>query len=154
MYVAAFALESGESPAAAASLVPGSSLGETLSPVRLPGGGIDFYITQEKYHAQFCADLPAEEARLLAVTQRPIAGTAALAETLTNQPLWKAVPSWFVFGNADLNIPAGAHRIMAARAGALQTVEIQGASHVVGTSHPGPTAALVVEAANASQRVG
>lgn len=93
VYVAAFALESGESPGAAASMVPGGSLGETLSQVPLPGGGADLYITQDKYHAQFCADLPAEEARLLAVTQRPIA-EAALSEELTGKPLWKSVPSW------------------------------------------------------------
>lgn len=153
VYVAAFALESGESPGAAASMVPGGSLGETLSQVPLPGGGADLYITQDKYHAQFCADLPAEEARLLAVTQRPIA-EAALSEELTGKPLWKSVPSWFVFGDQDRNIPSGAHRIMADRAGALRTVEIPGASHVVAVSHPGPTADMVVQAAHASQRVG
>lgn len=153
VYVAAFALESGESAGAAASAVPGGSLGETLGPVPLPEGGVDLYIAQDKYHAQFCADLPAEEARLLAVTQRPIA-EAALSEELVGEPLWKTVPSWFVYGDLDLNIPAGAHRIMAERAGAVRTVEIPGASHVVGVSHPGPTADLVTEAARASQRVG
>jgi pimeloyl-ACP methyl ester carboxylesterase len=56
------------------------------------------------------------------------------------------VPSWFVFGELDHNIPAGAHHIMAERAGARRTVEIPGASHVVGISHPEEVASLVREA--------
>ena len=36
---------------------------------------------------------------------------------------------------------------MAERAGAKSTVEIGGASHVVGVSHPGETAQLILEAA-------
>lgn len=146
VYVAAFALEAGESPVVASSLVPGSTLGDTLQPVRQADGGADLYIVQEKYHAQFCADLPEEEARLLAITQRPIA-EAALGEASGHQPLWKSVPSWFVFGDQDLNIPVGAQRIMAERAGARRTVEIADASHVVGVSHPDETAELIAEAA-------
>lgn len=38
-------------------------------------------------------------------------------------------------GEKDLNIPVGAHRIMAERTEARRTVEIAGASHVVGMSH-------------------
>jgi pimeloyl-ACP methyl ester carboxylesterase len=56
------------------------------------------------------------------------------------------VPSWFVFGELDHNIPVGAHRIMAERAGARRTVEIPGSSHVVGVSHPAEVADLVREA--------
>jgi pimeloyl-ACP methyl ester carboxylesterase len=58
------------------------------------------------------------------------------------------VPTWFLFGELDRNIPVGAHRIMAARAGARRTVEIAGASHVVGISHPAETAELILEAAD------
>ena len=32
-------------------LRPGGTLGETLQPVPLPGGGVDLYIQQDKYHA-------------------------------------------------------------------------------------------------------
>jgi pimeloyl-ACP methyl ester carboxylesterase len=41
----------------------------------------------------------------------------------------------------------GAHRIMAERAGARRTVEIPGASHVVGISHPAEVVSAVLEAA-------
>ncbi len=152
VYVAAFALEAGESPGAAASLVPGGTLGDTLQPVPLADGGTDLYIVQGKYHAQFCADLPEDEARLLAITQRPIT-EAALSEASGDEPLWRSVPSWFVFGDQDLNIPVGAHRIMAERAGSRRTVEIDGASHVVGVSHPDETAELIAEAVRSSQPV-
>ena len=61
------------------------------------------------------------------------------------------MPSWFIFGDQDRNIPAGAHRIMAERANSKRTVEIAGASHVVGTSHPAETAELIAEAAASSK---
>ena len=70
----------------------------------------------------------------------------ALFEPAGDQALWRSVPSWFVFGELDHNIPAGAHRIMAERAGARRAVEIRGASHVVGISHPDEVASLVRDA--------
>ncbi len=59
------------------------------------------------------------------------------------------MPSWFLWGDQDRNIPAGAHRIMADRAGARRAQEIAGASHVVGMSHPAETVQIVLEAATA-----
>jgi pimeloyl-ACP methyl ester carboxylesterase len=147
VYAAGFALAPGESAADASALAPGSTLGDTLVTVPLSGGAVDTYIDQEKFHHQFAADLPPQEARLLAVTQRPIT-QAALTEPSGDAPLWRSVPSWFVFGELDHNIPAGAHRIMAERAGARRTVEIPGASHVVAVSHADETAQLVLEAAD------
>jgi pimeloyl-ACP methyl ester carboxylesterase len=149
VYVAAFALEAGESPGDAATLVPGGTLAETVERMPLPGGGVDLYIAQEKYRQQFCADLPERDARLMAVTQRPIT-EAALSEASGDTPLWKAVPSWFVFGDQDRNIPVGAHRIMAERASSRRAVEVAGASHVVGISHTSETADLILEAARSS----
>ena len=145
VYVAGFALDAGESPGVAASLVPGGTLGDTLEPVLLAGGGVDLYIAPEKFHAQFCADLPAPDAALLAISQRPIA-EAALTEP-SGEPLWRSVPTWSIFGDLDRNIPAGAHRMMAERASAKHIVEIAGASHVVGVSHPSRTADLILDAA-------
>ena len=150
VYVAAFALDADESPGDAAGRVPGGTLGETLETVPLPGGGVDLYIAQDKYHAQFCADLSERAASLLAVTQRPIA-EAALSEPSGRTPLWRSVPSYFIFGDQDRNIPVGAHRIMADRANAKRTIEIAGASHVVGVSHPSETADLILEAAPSSK---
>lgn len=148
VYVAAFALEAGETCLEATALVPGSTLGDTLRTVPLADGGAEVYIVQEKYHDQFTGDLGADEAAEMAVTQRPVT-TAALAERSGDAPLWRSVPSWFLFGELDRNIPAGAHHVMAERAGARRTVEIAGASHVVGISHPAETLQIIVEAAGA-----
>ena len=82
----------------------------------------------------------------MAVTQRSIT-EGALFEPSGENPRWRSAPSWFVFGELDHNIPAGAHRIMAQRAGSRRTVEIAGASHVVGISHPEETARIILEAA-------
>ncbi len=146
VYVAAFALEAAESPGDAAGSVPGGTLGETIETVPLPGGGVDVYIAQDKYHRQFCADVAECDARLMAITQRPIA-EAALGEPSGPAPLWKTVPSRFVFGDQDRNIPVRAHRNMAERAGSVRTVEIAGASHVVGMTHVAQTAEVILEAA-------
>jgi len=148
VYVAGFALEAGESAGDASSLAPGSTLAETLERVPLADGGADTYIAADKFHHQFAADVPASQSALMAAIQRPIA-EAALFEPSGDRPLWRSVPSWFIFGELDHNIPAGAHRIMAERAGAKRTVEIAGASHVVGISHAAETAGLVLEAAGA-----
>lgn len=145
VYANGFALDPGESSAAASALTPGGTLGDTLVPVPLAGGAVDTYIDPAKYHAQFCADLPAEQAALMAVTQRPIT-QAALNEASGGTSLWSSVPSWFIYGELDKNIPAGAHKIMAERAGARRTVEIPGASHVVPVSHPAETVQIVLEA--------
>src|SRR3954447_18493152 len=145
VYVAGFALAPGESAGDASALAPGSTLGDTLVPVPLADGRTDTYIAQDRYHHQFCADLPDEQAARMAVTQRPVT-QEALYEPLGGEALWRTAPSWFVFGSQDRNIPAGAHRIMADRAGSRQTVEIDGASHVVGISHVAEVADVVLGA--------
>lgn len=150
VYVAGFALAAGESCGDASALVPGSTLGDTLAPVPLAGGGSDLYIDQDKYHQQFGADLNPEQAKIMAVTQRPVT-QAALFEPSGPHPLWLDVPSWFIFGELDRNIPAGAHHIMADRAGARGSLEIAGASHVVGISHPDQTTQTILQAVGAHE---
>lgn len=145
VYVGGFALLPGESAGDASALAPGSTLAETLETVRQANGTTDTYIARDRYHGQFCADLPAEQAAHMAITQRPVT-QEALAEPLGGPALWRSVPSWFVFGELDRNIPVGAHRLMADRAGARRRVEVPGASHVVGVSHPAEVADLVLEA--------
>jgi pimeloyl-ACP methyl ester carboxylesterase len=148
VYVAGFALTPGESCADASALAPGSTLAGTLAPVPLAGGGSDLYIAQDRYHQQFAADLPEEQAAVMAVTQRPVT-EAGLSEPSGSRALWRDVPSWFIFGELDRNIPAGAHHMMADRAGSRRTIEVAGASHVVGISHPQETVEVVLQAAAA-----
>ena len=146
VYVAGFALRAGESPADAAALAPGGTLAETLQTVPLPDGGVDTYIAAAQFHHQFCADVPERQAMLMAITQRPIT-EAALTEGLpTKTPAWAVLPSWFVFGDLDLTIPAELHRFLADRAQARGTREVEGASHALSVSHPEAVAASIVEA--------
>jgi pimeloyl-ACP methyl ester carboxylesterase/thiol-disulfide isomerase/thioredoxin len=146
VFVAAFAPEAGESAADLSGRFPGSTLEPTLAaPIALSGGGKDLYIQQDKYRAQFAADVPAAAAKLMAAAQRPI--TEAALHEPARSATWQSVPSWFVFGSLDKNIPAAAHSFMAARAHARETVEIKGASHVVMISHPDAVARLICKAA-------
>ncbi|MEY2932694.1 MAG: hypothetical protein RL033_3443 [Pseudomonadota bacterium] len=149
VYVAGFAPDAGETAASLAGKFPGSTLGGSLAPpVQSEDGGKDLYIDQAKFQAQFAADLPAAEAQLMAATQRPIA-EAALNEP-AGVPAWKALPSWFLFGSLDYNIPRAALAFMAKRASAKKVVEINGASHVVMISHPEALVKIIEEATTAT----
>lgn len=134
VYVAGFAPEAGESAVDLAARFPGSTLGDALAPSPLPGGGVDLSIRPDAFWAQFAADVPESMARLMSATQRPVT-EAALSEP-AGEPAWKTIPSWFVYGAEDRNIPAAAVAFMAERAGAIDAVEVEGASHVVMISHP------------------
>ncbi|MBM7502785.1 alpha/beta fold hydrolase [Agromyces aurantiacus] len=148
VYIGAFAPEEGETPGDLAGKFPGSTLGDTLTSVPLADGGTDLYIMQGRYHAQFAADSPADVAAAMAVTQRPIL-QSAFAEP-AGPPAWKSLPSWFLFGSDDRNIPAQAHRFMADRAGSRKTVELEGGSHTVGIPEAEQVADLIREAAAAT----
>ena len=144
VYVAGFAPEEGENAFELSGRFPGSTLGETLWPVPLSDGSTDLYIRQEEYHQQFAQDVPAEQTALMAVTQRPVRDVAL--NDASGLPAWKSIPSWFVFGELDKNIPLAAHRFMAERAGAREVVEIEGASHAVSVSHPEEVADIILRA--------
>jgi pimeloyl-ACP methyl ester carboxylesterase len=150
VYVAGFAPETGETCNGLTGRFPGSTLGPTLAPpVPLPDGGKDLYIQQDKFRAQFAADVPQDQTKLMAVTQRPVT-EAALNET-SDDPAWKTIPSWFIFGQLDKNIPPAVQLFMAKRAGAKTTVQVPGASHVVMISHPDAVAKLIDTAAMAAK---
>jgi pimeloyl-ACP methyl ester carboxylesterase len=146
VYIAAFAPDAGESAFSLAGLFPGSTLGDAVQPVPRSDGTTDLYIAPEKFHDQFAADLPAELTWRMAATQRPVA-QEALLEASGDQPLWRELPSWFLFGEQDRNIPAALERHMAQRAQAKRSIEVPGASHAVGVSHAVATAHLIAEAA-------
>ncbi|MET0793693.1 MAG: alpha/beta hydrolase, partial [Polyangiaceae bacterium] len=146
VYVAAFAPEVDETAAGLSSKFPGSTLGPALAPpVALSSGGKDLYIQQDKFRDQFAADVPESEAKLMAATQRPI--TEAALNEASPAPAWKHVPSWFVYGDKDKNIPARVQTFMAERAHSKATVVVKGASHVVMVSNPLVVARLIESAA-------
>ncbi len=146
VYVAALAPDKGENVPDLTGKFPGGTLGEALVEVPLPDGTVDLYIEQSKYHAHFCADLTAEQAALDAATQRPF-NTVAFNEA-SGEPAWRSVPSWFIYPELDLAIPAEAFRYMADRAQARAIVEVPGASHALPASRPQAVADFILGAAS------
>jgi pimeloyl-ACP methyl ester carboxylesterase len=146
VFVSAFAPEPGESAADLSGKFPGGTLGPTLAPpVPLPDGSNDLYIQPDKFHAQFCADLPESQAARMGASQRP-ATELALNEKSQRIGV-EDTPIVVCLGRMDKNIPAAAHQFMAERANAREALEIKGASHVAFISHADTVAALILRAA-------
>jgi pimeloyl-ACP methyl ester carboxylesterase len=146
VYVAGFAADHGESAFQLSTMFPGSTLADALVAWPVSTGGNEFAIRRDVFPAQFAADVPAAEAAVMGATQRPVTDVA-LAEGLpADTPGWRQVPSWFVFGDADLNIPVALHRFMADRAGAKVSRELAGASHALTVSEPEAVTATILEA--------
>jgi pimeloyl-ACP methyl ester carboxylesterase len=148
VYVAGFAPDVNETAAELSSRFPGSTLGDAQAPpVPQTDGSVDLYIQPVKFHAQFAADLGEKEAQLMAATQRPFS-TVALNDK-SDAPAWKTIPSWFIIGTLDKNIPAAVQEFMAKRASAKTIVKVKGASHVVMVSNSNAVVKLIEDAANA-----
>lgn len=61
VFVATFAPEKGKTILELSGKFPGSTLGDALAaPVAPSDGGVDLYIAQDKFRAQFAQDVPAE----------------------------------------------------------------------------------------------
>ncbi len=148
VFVAGVAPDVGESAASLGAQFPTGTLGAALAPpVPLAEGGSDLYIQQSRYWQQFAADVPKAAAVQMAATQRPVIGTA-LGEPAAAQS-WRTLPSWFIWGSLDRNIPAALHAYMAKRADARAAIEVKGASHVVMISHHLAVTKLIEDAAAA-----
>jgi pimeloyl-ACP methyl ester carboxylesterase len=93
--------------------------------------------------ADFAADIPAEKAAFMAISQVPIS-TDAFTHKVTS-PAWKTKPTWYMVAASDRSINPEQERMMAKRANA-KTVEVD-SSHVAYMSHPRESAKLIEEAA-------
>jgi pimeloyl-ACP methyl ester carboxylesterase len=146
VYVAGFAPDHGESAFQLSTMFPGSTLADALVAYPVSSGGVEFAIKHEAFHRQFAADVPAAQAAVMAATQRPVT-QAALSDGLpADIAAWRDVPSWFVFGDQDLNIPVALHRFMAERAGAKVSRELAGASHALSLSESEAVTETILEA--------
>jgi pimeloyl-ACP methyl ester carboxylesterase len=149
VYVNGFAPDEGETLLDLATTYH-SPVGAALRPAEYPTGpdtppGHELYIDQAMFHDLFCADLPAEEAAFMAVSQRPGADIG-FGEPAT-AAAWKTLPSWFSIATADQTIGLEALRFFAERAGSI-TEDIEGASHVSMISQPDAVANLIISAYN------
>jgi pimeloyl-ACP methyl ester carboxylesterase len=149
VYVNALAPDAGESAFELASKFPGSTTGDAVRPTPRGDGTTDLTIAPELFQDNFCADLPEAQALRMAVTQRP-ATLEALQEPSGEHPLWKQVPSWFVIGEEDRNLPPELHHFLAKRAGARSTIPVPGASHAVALSKPEAVVESIRDAATSA----
>ena len=142
VYIAAFAPDAGESPggitqemrpAAAANLAPDSD------------GYL--WVLQDKFHESFCQDLSADDALVMAVTQKaPLAST--FGDTVT-APAWRVKPSWYQVSTQDRMIHPDNERRMAERINPRKIIELD-ASHASLASQAVAVADLIDEAATQS----
>ncbi|GAA2024679.1 alpha/beta hydrolase [Catenulispora yoronensis] len=146
VYVSAFAPEIGESALELSNRFPGSTLGDAVVPRTLTAGGTELSIDPAKFHQQFAADADATTAALMAATQRPVTEAALTAGPTGDAPSWRELPTWFIWGAADRNIPAEALRFMADRAAGHQRTEIPAAGHALPVTQPDAVADTILRA--------
>lgn len=141
VYIAAFAPDAGESP---------GQISAELAPAAIANIAPDsdgyLWANRDKFHESFCQDLPADEALVMAVTQKaPLAST--FGDNVT-APAWKTKPSWYQVSTEDRMIHPDNQRRMAERLRPRKIIELA-SSHASLASHPGPVVNLIDEAAHA-----
>jgi len=149
VYIAAFAPDNGESLVQLVNMNPGSQIGPAtldFRPYPLPDGGTgtDLYIKKSAFHDAFAGDLPLEITDQMQATQRPFSNEAFTS--VSGEPAWKTIPSWYMVATQDHAIPPATERFMAQRAHA-STVEVD-SSHVAMISQPAATTRLILDAAD------
>jgi pimeloyl-ACP methyl ester carboxylesterase len=140
VYIAAFALDEGESCASIETAVP------QASKAFKPDSNGNWWIEQDHFAADFAADIPPAQAHFMAIAQVPIS-TDSFTHKVTS-PAWKNKPTFYMVASSDRSINPQQERMMAKRANA-KTVEVN-ASHVAYMSHPKETAKLIEEAATSA----
>jgi pimeloyl-ACP methyl ester carboxylesterase len=142
VYIAAFAPDAGESLA---------DIGEPFDPAPgaanlAPDSDGYVWIKQDKFHESFCQDLSAEDALVMAVTQKaPVGSTFADKVTV---PAWGSKPSWYQISSEDRMIRPENEARMAERMGAREVITLA-AGHASLASMPGEVAAFIDKAARA-----
>ena len=134
VYIAAFALDEGESCASIEQAVPQAS-----KAFKADSNG-NWWIEQPHFAADFAADVSPAVSHFMAISQVPISTDSFTA--------WKTKPTWYMVATADRSINPDQERMMAKRAHA-KTVEVT-ASHVAYMSHPKEAAKLIEEAATSA----
>jgi pimeloyl-ACP methyl ester carboxylesterase len=149
VYVAAFAPDEGERLSEATAASKDAILNAALVPHHYPanGGeaGTEFAIDPGQFRDAFAADLPEEDAAVMAAIQRPVA-EAGFSDP-AGPPAWKDRPSWAVVATGDKAAGTDVTRSMAKRAGASIT-ELDG-SHVIMVSQPEAVTDVILDAAAA-----
>ncbi|MBI6899625.1 alpha/beta hydrolase [Pseudomonas putida] len=138
VYIAAFAPDTGESPGGLTQQHP-----PLAAPNLAPDSDGYLWIKADKFHESFCQDLSADEALVMAVTQKaPLAST--FGDTIVD-PAWKHKPSWYQVSSQDHMIAPANQQMMSARLKARKVITLD-ASHASLASRAKEVAALIEEA--------
>ncbi|WP_250005042.1 alpha/beta fold hydrolase [Actinoplanes sp. M2I2] len=147
VYAAGYALEVGESIASIESGFDKTSLQSNIvtESYPLPGGsdGTELLVKPEAFPDVFAEGVPAQTARVFAVSQRPFS-TLCVTET-ASAAAWKTKPAWGIVSTRDRTINPEVERFGYERAGMRKVVELE-APHLVMHTHPVEVAALITEA--------
>lgn len=139
VYIAAFAPDAGESPGAISQALPPAAIANLA-----PDSDGYLWIKYDKFHESFCQDLMADEALVMAATQKaPLASTFGDAVTA---PAWKKKPAWYQISSDDRMINPQNQKHMAERMNPRKIITLP-ASHASLASMPAEVAALIDEAA-------
>jgi pimeloyl-ACP methyl ester carboxylesterase len=141
VYVAAFALDEGESIGA---LLEQGRPTPALAHLDVDAEGFA-WLPVDDFVGHFAADVDPAKARVMHAVQQPLAASA-LGDVM-GTPLWKSVPTWYLVAQNDEAIPPDAERQFAGRMGAT-TTEVA-SSHVPMVSQPDEVVKLVNAAATA-----
>jgi pimeloyl-ACP methyl ester carboxylesterase len=141
VYVAAHMPDAGENEADDGKRFP-SDVSKSTAIKTTPDGFT--YIDPAQFHEYFAADVPAEQAALMARSQ--VLNAADNFKAVITTPAWKGKPSWMVVAGKDRMINPDLERWYATRARSHK-VEVPGASHSVYVSRPKEVAAAIEEAA-------
>src|SRR6266481_5815824 len=128
---------------AATKRVP-SDLAKSGAIMKTPDGFT--YVDPAQFHELFAADLPADQAALMARSQ--VLNFADNFSATITTAAWRTKPSWMLVAGSDRTINPELERWYAKRAKS-HTVEVAGASHAVYVSHPKEVADLIESAARA-----
>ena len=139
VYIAAFAPDAGESPGGLTQQHPPAGAANLA-----PDSDGYLWVKPDKFHESFCQDLSAEEALVMAVTQKaPLAST--FGETISD-PAWRTKPSWYQISSEDRMIDPANQKVMSDRLGARKIITLD-AGHASLASRPVEVAALIDAAA-------
>jgi pimeloyl-ACP methyl ester carboxylesterase len=139
VYIAAFALNEGESLGALSEQGPPAP---ALVHSTTDEQGF-VWLSEQDFVNHFAADVEPAKAKVMYAVQQPLAGNTF--GDVMGVPAWRSLPSWYMVAENDEAIPPPAERMFAERMGAT-TVEVP-SSHVAMVSHPDRATALILDAA-------
>jgi pimeloyl-ACP methyl ester carboxylesterase len=146
VYIAAFALDQGESLGALLSQGP---VTPALAHLFTDKQGFG-WLSEDDFVNHFAGDVDPMKARVMHAVQQPLAGSAFT--DVMAAPAWRTLPSWYLVATNDEAIPPDAERQFANRMGAT-IVEVP-SSHLPMVSHPKDVVELIESALDAYQPTG